>query len=200
MSIVIFVVFGQLWTISESLTRLIGFCCSDFVWTFFPYSPPLILRPGGITLEQLQKVLPSIQVYSKATAGVDLEEKPPTPGLKYRHYSPTASLILFEGNVDNMLEKLVSEAASLTKEGKKVGIIRTHPSTALPADFPTTVPIITLGDGNHPLQVAQGLFAALRSFDDQQVEVILMEGIEEKEEGLAVMNRARKAASQVVQV
>jgi L-threonylcarbamoyladenylate synthase len=147
----------------------------------------------------LRKVLPSIQVYSKETAGVDLEEKPPTPGLKYRHYSPTASLILYEGQLSNIRSRLSEDLEKYKSQGKKVGLI--HTRTALDLQEPLkSLPTIHLGDEKHPLQVAQGLFAALRSFDDQGIDVILMEGIDEQDEGLAVMNRARKAASTIVQV
>lgn len=158
-------------------------------------SPPLILRPGGVTLEQLRNVLPDIQVYSKLTSGVDLEEKPPTPGLKYRHYSPTATLILYEGDVAKMRSKLEQDAAEHVKNGKKVGLILTN-SAPISASL-ATLHTIRLGDEAHPLEVAQGLFAALRSFDDMGDDLILMEGISEANEGLAVMNRARKAASSV---
>ena len=147
----------------------------------------------------LRKVLPNIQVYSKETAGVDLEEKPPTPGLKYRHYSPTASLILYEGKLSDVRDRLAEDTAKYKAEGKKVGFIHTRTALELP-EVLKSLPIIHLGDEQHPLQVAQGLFAALRAFDEQLVDVILMEGISEENEGLAVMNRARKAASGVVQV
>jgi L-threonylcarbamoyladenylate synthase len=160
------------------------------------FSPPLILRPGGITLEQLRKVLPNIQVYSKLTSGENLEDKPPTPGLKYRHYSPTASLILYEGSIAAMRLKLEDDATRHVAEGRKVGLIIT--STTPLSEPLQALNHIRLGDEEHPLEVAKGLFAALRSFDDMGVDMILMEGISEKDEGLAVMNRARKAASSVV--
>lgn len=158
----------------------------------------MILRPGGITLEQLRTVLPAIQVYSKETAGVDLEEKPPTPGLKYRHYSPTASLILYEGPASAIRARLELDAAKYVSEAKSVGLILTSNLPVVPSL--SSLHIIKLGNERDPLEVAKGLFAALRSFDDLGVDVILMEGIGEQNEGLAVMNRARKAASSVISV
>lgn len=124
-----------------------------------------------------------------------MEEKPPTPGLKYRHYSPTASLTLYEGSTESIRARMAQDAATLKEEGKSVGIIQTA-GTALPASL-AGFQTLSLGD-NNPLEVAKGLFAALRTFDDLKVDAILMEGISENDEGLAVMNRARKAASQVV--
>ena len=46
--------------------------------------------------------------------------------------------------------------------------------------------------------MAKGLFAALRQLDALECDIILMEGVVEEDEGLAVMNRARKAASQII--
>ena len=148
-------------------------------------------------MEQLRTVLPNIEVYSKQTAGVDLEEKPPTPGLKYRHYSPTASLILYEGPAAVMRARVEQDASKLVAEGKSVGLILTSGLPVSPSM--SSLKTINLGgDEDRPLEVAKGLFAALRSFDDMGVHVILMEGVSEQNEGLAVMNRARKAASSVI--
>jgi len=57
---------------------------------------PLILRPGGVTLEQLRRLIPSMEAYEEVTHGSKLKEKPPTPGLKYTHYSPNATVVLVE--------------------------------------------------------------------------------------------------------
>lgn len=48
-------------------------------------------------------------------------------------------------------------------------------------------------------EVAHGLFKALRDLDDVAVDIIFVEGITEDKEGLAVMNRLRKAAAEIVQ-
>lgn len=55
-----------------------------------------------------------------------------------------------------------------------------------------------LGDHTKPISVAKGLFRALRDLDSQKVDVILMEGIAEDQEGLAVMNRIRKASGEII--
>ena len=57
-------------------------------------SVPILLRAGAITLEQLQAVLPAIMV----NAPTDTREAPKSPGLKYPHYAPKASIILVRPN------------------------------------------------------------------------------------------------------
>jgi L-threonylcarbamoyladenylate synthase len=61
--------------------------------------------------------------------------------------------------------------------------------------------VLLFGFGSVVLGViAQGLFGVLREMDDQGVDTIIMEGISEQHEGLAVMNRIRKAASKIIHV
>ena len=53
-------------------------------------------------------------------------------------------------------------------------------------------------DGSNPIVIAHGLFHALRELDNQGAEIIIVEGISEENQGLAVMNRPRKAASKII--
>jgi len=75
-----------------------------------------------------------------------------------------------------------------------VGIIQTHSESY--SQLEEEMLVIVIGDELHPEEVARGLFSALRELDSKKVDVILAEGISEKNEGLAVMNRIRKAASE----
>eukprot|EP01102_Stenamoeba_stenopodia_P021556 TRINITY_DN8722_c0_g1_i1.p1 TRINITY_DN8722_c0_g1~~TRINITY_DN8722_c0_g1_i1.p1 ORF type:complete len:419 (+),score=71.35 TRINITY_DN8722_c0_g1_i1:253-1509(+) len=101
---------------------------------------PLILRPGGVTLEQLRELIPTIESYEEAAHGSKLKEKPPTPGLKYTHYSPNATVILIlpklsvAGDTENfdvntMREQVVELVKKARDGGEKVGIVHTHPNT-----------------------------------------------------------------------
>jgi len=64
-------------------------------------TPPAILRPGSVTYEKLRKVkgMENVQVYRRDFVDKKLEQVPTTPGMKYRHYSPDASVILIESNI-----------------------------------------------------------------------------------------------------
>eukprot|EP00201_Polytomella_parva_P004399 CAMPEP_0175078646 /NCGR_PEP_ID=MMETSP0052_2-20121109/24270_1 /TAXON_ID=51329 ORGANISM="Polytomella parva, Strain SAG 63-3" /NCGR_SAMPLE_ID=MMETSP0052_2 /ASSEMBLY_ACC=CAM_ASM_000194 /LENGTH=450 /DNA_ID=CAMNT_0016348663 /DNA_START=76 /DNA_END=1425 /DNA_ORIENTATION=+ len=61
-------------------------------------NPPVILRPGGVTWEELCRLpsLKGLQVYKRDFSDAKLEQNPTTPGMKYRHYSPTAPVLLLD--------------------------------------------------------------------------------------------------------
>ncbi len=162
--------------------------------------PPMILRPGGITKEQLQEFLPDIEVYEKTKDQGELEQHPPTPGMKYRHYAPIAEVIVFEGPTKDMLEQISPWIQEKLDANRKVGVIHTQRSIIYPHTFhgDPNFKYYPLGDEDHPEVIARGIFKAMRDLDDQRVDRIIIEGITEKKEGLAVMNRVRKAASQII--
>lgn len=141
-------------------------------------SRPAILRPGGITREQLETAL--------GTAVVELQSgktgSPPSPGMKYRHYAPRAPLILVTGSAVRRRALIRTLAAAYQGKGRRVGILQVSPKT-----------------GGLAL-AAKGLFPALRRFDAQGVELILAEGIPPQGLGAAVMNRLRKAAVRTIRV
>ncbi|MEW5306626.1 MAG: hypothetical protein WDW36_009080 [Sanguina aurantia] len=60
--------------------------------------PPVLLRPGGVTAERLSRVpgLEQLQVYRRDFVDAALEAAPTTPGMKYRHYSPDAQVVLID--------------------------------------------------------------------------------------------------------
>lgn len=155
-------------------------------------NPAVILRPGGISYEALSSVVPDIQVYKKHFTDKALEERPSTPGMKYKHYSPNAQVILFEGPQEMKREKILSKYRELLEDGKKVGIMRT---SAVP--FSTDKNEIYLGLTLN--DAAREIFKSLRTLDKLHTDYILVEGVEEIEEGLAVMNRLRKAASLIIE-
>jgi L-threonylcarbamoyladenylate synthase len=163
------------------------------------HNPPLILRPGGITLEQLKPFLPTIRMFQKELDG-GLEQKPPTPGLKYRHYAPNAELIVVEGNskfITNESSKLLDECI---KKKQLVGLIHTHPEIHYSEQILNCKECIiqNLGSPFNIEKIAKDLYAILRSLDKIGVKRIVFEGIETTQRGLAVMNRLYKAASRII--
>ncbi|KAF8943761.1 hypothetical protein BGZ47_005085 [Haplosporangium gracile] len=192
--------------------------------------PPAILRPGGVTFEQIRQVkgMEKVQIYKKHFTDAAMEQAPTTPGMKYRHYSPEAEVVLVEyiRTEDSLALKgsgptgqygcILKEIEKLKQEGKKrFGILRTSFTTTTPAttaaatthqngsttlqdDLEVGVLEFPLGQGSKPEDVARELFRGLRYLDDQKVDCIFVEGISEEDEGLAVMNRVRKAASRTI--
>lgn len=53
--------------------------------------PPVVLRSGAVSLEELKSVVPAIEPYQPLEG-----EAPRSPGLKHRHYSPKANVFLFD--------------------------------------------------------------------------------------------------------
>ncbi|GAX78513.1 hypothetical protein CEUSTIGMA_g5953.t1 [Chlamydomonas eustigma] len=268
-------------------------------------NPPVVLRPGGVTYEQLCSLpgFSSLQVYRRDFVDANLEEAPTTPGMKYKHYSPDATVVLldpedrYDGERSSHLVAVMREQCQLqiqavlqslgaagsvavlrstAEPGTPCGItnwVTTHPvvdykpfnsngvnsgdqedltAKIASSTYSTTsdseqmclqpvassvlsVPLLALGTETMPVagsnrskpfgsnrsnnsvptnrvveyvmgsvgdsaSVARELFKALRLVDELKVAVVVVEGVTEKDEGLAVMNRLRKAASKIINI
>ncbi|MEW6592779.1 MAG: L-threonylcarbamoyladenylate synthase [Candidatus Hadarchaeota archaeon] len=156
---------------------------------------PTVLRPGPVTLEDLEKILPGVETHPVAKAGASTEAAVAlAPGMKYRHYAPAAEVILVEGPEEKIVGKIRELAEKLRRDGKKVGILATK-ETANRYDAGI---VEVVGTRENPKTIAKNLFMTLRDFDEKGVEKVLAEGIEPAGIGLAIMNRLRKAASSSV--
>ncbi|KAI9355700.1 putative GTP-binding controlling metal-binding-domain-containing protein [Zopfochytrium polystomum] len=163
-----------------------------------------------------------VRVFKKDFSDDSMEQAPVTPGMKYRHYSPRMEVVLFErGDLNDdeeertVVARMGAEAAAVLErherdhgpaEGKAVvGVLRTScrhhveiPSAALGAATRWRIEEHQLGDSEQTAAaVARGLFHGLRLLESKGVVVIFVEGPAEEHEGLAVMNRVRKAATRV---
>ncbi|WP_425446186.1 L-threonylcarbamoyladenylate synthase [Dethiothermospora halolimnae] len=156
---------------------------------------PTILRPGGITIEDLLTVFDKVD-YDKALENNDENLKPKSPGQKYRHYSPNAKMTIIKGN-ENLVSKEINK---LTKkyedQGLKVGIMATEEMK----DKYENGEILVVGSKQKTETIAKNLFDTLRKFDKLKVDIILAEAIDEKGIGKAIMNRMGKASQNIVKV
>lgn len=152
--------------------------------------PPVLLRPGGVTLEMLQGAIGKVSV----DRSVDKHEvhvgKPRSPGMKYRHYAPAAPLILVEGEVLPMQAKIKDLAYEYEEDGVRVGIMCSVESRGV---YQAPV-ILEYGSREELGGIASSLFGTLRAFERHQVQVILAEGVPDDGIGMAIMNRLRRAA------
>jgi L-threonylcarbamoyladenylate synthase len=148
---------------------------------------PVILRPGGVTREEIEAVIGEVKV---DTALNNRESAPKSPGMKYTHYAPQAPFILVDGSL-SFLQGLIDEKKS---QGLKVGIFaaKEH-ETDIKADF-----IIAPGTSSDLYTVATGLYDTLRKFDELAVDIIFGEVFPSTGIGEAVMNRLLKAAGHQV--
>ncbi|MGB9840129.1 L-threonylcarbamoyladenylate synthase [Thermovenabulum sp.] len=147
---------------------------------------PVILRPGGVTREELKEVLGHVHLEENVKEG----EKPRSPGLKYRHYSPRAEVYLVVGDKKEQVKKIKELALEFEKKGLKVGIL----ATAQTRGEYLQGNVLSAGDRDAPLTISSNLFSLLRRFDRMGMDIILAEGIPEKGLGLAVMNRLKRAS------
>lgn len=151
--------------------------------------PPIILRPGGITLEMLQKIDNRIKIDKGILVkSENTSFKPKAPGMKYKHYAPKAPVKIIKGNKDKTIEKIIEMIQYYSDEGKIVGVLSSSENSRLYKNSK----VITLGKDLN--EIAKNLFKALRDLDDLGVDIILSEAFEETGVGLAIMNRLNKAA------
>jgi len=157
-------------------------------------TPPMVLRPGGITLEQLREVLGNVSC-DRAPSAPNASYIPKSPGMKYRHYSPKAAMLLLEGNNEQVAAEISRRAALYHKEGTAVGILVTDETASLyDPQLHTFCKILSLGSRKNPETLAANLFRRLREFDENAVDVIMAETTDVSGIGRAVMNRMLKAA------
>ena len=149
---------------------------------------PVILRPGGVTLEDLQEVLGNVRT-DKGIEG-DTTAIPKSPGMKYTHYAPRAEVVIITGEIKDIVATINNLKKESEKNNLKVGIMATDETK----DNYVDAVVLSMGSREKPESIAENIFAILRRFDEKGVDIILTEGIEAKDIGHAVMNRLMKAA------
>lgn len=153
---------------------------------------PIILRPGGITFEQIKKIFPNVKIANSFC------KKPKCPGMKYKHYAPDCNFILFNGkNEKEKINKIKKERANLISKGMKVAIIgslETRKSFKEVSD----IDFFIVGTRENLNILASKIFNILRKIDSQGYDYILMGTCPSKGIGHAIMNRIEKAASKII--
>lgn len=150
---------------------------------------PMILRPGGVTQEDLTRVLGEVE-NDPAIETMKENIKPKSPGQKYRHYSPIADMEIFSGDIDSVIKEINEKSEQYSKKDLKIGIMATDETI----DKYSSINKISVGSRKNLETIATNLFHVLREFDKLDVDVILSEGVEESQIGKAIMNRMKKAA------
>lgn len=155
---------------------------------------PTLLRPGGITYEELSTELGTVEIDPAVKTKVHYESKEAiSPGMKYRHYAPQAEVILVEGEPDDIKVKIKELAAQESNVGIMV-------SSEYQDSYQQGL-VKVMGSRNNLTEISNNLFKLLRQFDDLGVDKILIEGLPEEGLGLAIMNRLRKSAGyQIIQL
>ncbi|OPH51308.1 threonylcarbamoyl-AMP synthase [Paenibacillus ferrarius] len=150
-----------------------------------------ILRPGGVTAEQLQAALPAIRIHEPEQEEVRDSEIPRAPGMKYAHYAPKGYMHIVQGDkAEAVMAWIQADIQAAKARGESTGILTfDERAGAYEADL-----VIACGSLAQPETIAQELYGALRRFDQEGIAYIAAEGCPETGIGLAIMNRLRKAA------
>lgn len=146
-------------------------------------TPPVILRPGGVTKEMLERVIGT--VIQPTQAEQKMAETPKAPGMKYTHYAPEAPVYL----IDCEKEKVRNAVHELQKEGRVVALLAPGSFSDIKADW-----LFTFGEGNSQEEIAATLYQALRWCDKTNADIVLATITSKDGVGAAIMNRLEKAA------
>ncbi len=131
---------------------------------------PIILRPGIISTEDLKKIFPNVKVYKPKRL-----TQPKSPGMKYRHYSPKAKVILIDSEEDFVKYDFEKKKSAF------IGFLKVK-------DFKRVKRVNDLKD------YARNIFNFFRKCDEEKIEIIFCQKVPETGLGLAIMNRLTKAA------
>lgn len=148
---------------------------------------PLILRPGGITREQIEEVTGVVTVDTTIDYQTD---KPKAPGMKYNHYEPEIPLWLVDGG-DKFFQEQIDR---LTKQGFRVSVMGSEELLSKLSIADSRI----CGTINDLTTIAVHLYDTLRSFKAKDTDIILAEVFPKQGIGQAIMNRLEKAASEII--
>lgn len=147
-------------------------------------SPARLLRPGKVTAEEIAEILGEVEIDDAVFEKLPEGKRAASPGMKYKHYSPDAPVVLVKGSFEDFA-RYVKENASegtvaLCFEGEEKEI---------------SVPCITYGKRNDPSSQAKHIFDALRRVDKMGARQVFARFPENEGMGLAVFNRLLRAAA-----
>ncbi len=145
--------------------------------------PPRLLRPGGITLEQLRETIGEVVLDGAVLNPLKEGQAAASPGMKYKHYSPKADVILLKGSQQAFIDYVNGKA-----DGKTAALCYEDDVPAL------MVPCLSLGGASDYETQASRLFTLLRQADEGGYERIYAHCPEAEGVGLAVYNRMIRAA------
>ncbi len=146
---------------------------------------PRLLRPGGITPEQLLEVLGDLVIDKAVTAQIDKDAVVKAPGMKYRHYAPAEPVVIVAGS----REKAAAYIHRHFTPGDRV--------LCFTEELPLYADCSPLAYGSEAdvNTLSAGLFAALRELDDPSIHQVYARCPEGGGVAYAVQNRLKKAAA-----
>ncbi len=151
---------------------------------------PRILRPGGVSLEALRRVIPAVQYAQPQAQSEQQNEAQAAPGQMLVHYAPTVPTVLFAGSPEAMRQAMLAAVQRYRADGEQVGVLVADEDVATFTQSGAQVYAL----GTTPEQIATRLFAGLRALEDAGVQAILCRSFAEQGLGRAIHDRLLKAA------
>ena len=144
---------------------------------------PKLLRPGNVTLSQLKAVLGQVVVDDAVLNPLKKGEKVSSPGMKYKHYSPVAEIVLVRGSYEGFVNYVNDY------QGERVhAMVFDNEGEGL------KVPYISYGTDDYKA-LSHELFDALRELDKMGAGICFVRYPDEaNDDNLAVLNRLLRAA------
>ena len=155
---------------------------------------PVILRPGGITREQIEEKVGPVLVASPLQEH-DESVTPRSPGMKYKHYAPSGKVFLVEGKPEKAAAWIGRACEWNRENGIKTAVLCSSETAHFYGGCTGGQGFVeVLGSKKDLGSVARHLYGALRRCDLEGIEMIYIEAYSAKGMGMAVMNRMYKAA------
>ena len=148
-----------------------------------------LLRPGAITRDALLCVCEKVEVASAVTAALAENEKPLSPGMKYRHYAPNAPLVLLDGDERDIQAFIIKQS----KHERCLMLAYTEEISLL-----RDVDTIDIGERDDLQTQAKRLFSALRTANELELDKIYAHLPTQSGLGLALYNRMIRAAAHTI--
>ncbi|MEA1984169.1 MAG: L-threonylcarbamoyladenylate synthase [Euryarchaeota archaeon] len=157
---------------------------------------PVILRPGYISAEDIEQCAGTVHI-GYTDRQITGNESVRSPGMKYTHYSPKADVIMIEGDFSDVAYAITGLIAEYYEKGQRVGLlVSDEVARTVSADA-----TFSLGRGQDPSQAARSIFMGLRHLDNENMDLIIVDGsITNEGVGTAVFNRLRKAADRIIKI
>lgn len=153
----------------------------------FAEDPPRLLRPGGVTLEEMTAVIGEIVVDDAVLNKLEEGAVASSPGMKYKHYAPSADITIIKSDFETFKNLCESEQniTALVFDGEENEL---------------SCPAISYGDKNDGYSQSARLFDALRELDEINARKVYARCPDTKGMGLAVYNRLIRAAGFKIKV
>ncbi|MGH9384183.1 MAG: L-threonylcarbamoyladenylate synthase [Vicinamibacterales bacterium] len=163
----------------------------------FTVDPPVVRRHGAMPIERIREVLPEVQAVSHHGTAASAQV---APGQLLRHYAARAPMTLYTGPVDRVIDRLGKDVRSLVSSGKRVGLL------AFEEDLSALAPTLAAqaasgkvltrpyGARSDMDRSAKALYGALRSLDQEGVDIILATAPSAEGLGTAIRDRLERAS------